>query len=79
MTGEWQGEFTQFEPLEGAKPSQPTEFKILYDDSYIYVAIKAWDSSPDSIVDRMTRRDNLDGDNVGVVDENFPYPVEISG
>ncbi len=71
LTGEWQGDFTQFEPYEGQKPSQATEFKILYDDSYIYVAIKAFDSAPDSIVDRMTRRDNLDGDNVGVVFDSY--------
>lgn len=71
MAGEWQGDFTQFEPHEGNKPSQPTEFKILYDDSYIYVAIKAYDSAPDSIVDRMTRRDFLDGDNVGVVFDSY--------
>ena len=69
--GEWQGDFTQFEPNEGKKPSQPTEFKILYDDNYIYVAIKAFDSSPDSIVDRMTRRDNLDGDNVGIIFDSY--------
>ncbi|MFO7575493.1 MAG: DUF5916 domain-containing protein [Bacteroidales bacterium] len=71
LTGEWQGDFTQFEPYEGQKPSQPTEFKILYDDSYIYVAIKAYDSAPDSIVDRMTRRDNLDGDNVGIIFDSY--------
>ncbi|MBE0673159.1 MAG: carbohydrate binding family 9 domain-containing protein, partial [Bacteroidales bacterium] len=70
-SGEWQGDFTQFEPTEGANPSQPTEFKILYDNSYIYVAIKAYDSSPDSIVSRMTRRDNIDGDNVGIVFDSY--------
>ena len=32
LAGEWQGDFTQFDPYEGMKPSQPTEFKILYDD-----------------------------------------------
>ena len=71
LAGEWQGDFTQFDPYEGMKPSQPTEFKILYDDSHIYVAIKAYDSAPDSIVDRMTRRDNLDGDNVGIIFDSY--------
>ncbi|MGM0464777.1 MAG: DUF5916 domain-containing protein, partial [Bacteroidota bacterium] len=45
-------------------PSQPTEFKICYDDAFLYVAIKAFDSSPDSITNRMSRRDNADGDMV---------------
>lgn len=71
MNGEWQGDFTQFEPYEGVKPSQPTEFKVLYDDSFIYVAIRAFDSSPDSIVDRMTRRDVADGDNVGIIFDSY--------
>jgi hypothetical protein len=71
MAGEWQGDFTQFEPFEGAKPSQPTEFKILYDNNFIYVGIKAFDSEPDSIVDRMTRRDNSDGDNVGIIFDSY--------
>ncbi len=64
--GEWQGNFTQFEPHNGAPASQKTEFKILFDNNNIYVAIKAWDSSPDSIVRRIGRRDNGDGDNVGI-------------
>jgi hypothetical protein len=71
MDGEWQGDFTQFEPYEGVKPSQPTEFKILFDENYIYVGIKAFDSAPDSIVDRMTRRDVTDGDNVGIIFDSY--------
>ncbi|MRR23348.1 hypothetical protein EG830_10260, partial [bacterium] len=49
-TCEWQGDFTQFEPLNGALPSQKTEFAVLFDDNNIYVAIKARDTNPDSIV-----------------------------
>src|ERR1041384_1353712 len=30
--GEWAGNYTQWIPNEGAKPSQPTQLKILYDD-----------------------------------------------
>ena len=41
--GEWAGDYTQFMPTEGAKPSQPTEIKILYDDRHVYVAIRAYD------------------------------------
>src|SRR5512143_2013715 len=29
--GEWAGDYRQFMPTEGAKPSQPTELKILHD------------------------------------------------
>ena len=64
--GTWQGEFTQFEPRNGAAPSQKTEFVLLFDDNNIYVAIKAWDTNTDSIVRRIARRDNGDGDWVGI-------------
>ncbi len=61
---EWSGDFTQQEPYEYAKPSQPTAFKILYGKENLYVAIRAYDSEPDKIERRLTRRDNLDGDAV---------------
>ena len=64
--GEWAGNFTQHEPYSGRPASQRTEFKILFDDNNIYVAIRAYDTSPDSIVKRLTRRDEADGDMVGI-------------
>jgi len=69
--GVWGGDFIQFEPAEGMPVSQQTEFKILYDDNNIYVAIKAYDSAPDSIVTRMTRRDDTDGDEVLIAFDSY--------
>jgi len=69
--GEWGGEFIQFQPAEGAPVSQKTEFKVLYDNSNIYVAIKAYDTAPDSIVSRMTRRDHSDGDELYVYFDSY--------
>ena len=66
LQGDWEGGFTQYEPFNGREASQPTFFKILYDDNNLYVAIRALDSSPDSIVTRFTRRDSEDGDMVGI-------------
>ncbi|QQS51719.1 MAG: carbohydrate binding family 9 domain-containing protein [Bacteroidota bacterium] len=63
---EWSGEFTQTTPYEKQAPSQPTQFKMLYDDNNLYIAIKAFDSAPDSIVRRMSRRDGFEGDWVEV-------------
>jgi hypothetical protein len=65
-TGEWAGDFTQWVPREGAKPSQPTHLKILYDDKNIYVAIRAFDSEPDKIIRKRGRRDEFNGDVVGI-------------
>jgi hypothetical protein len=70
-TGEWTDDFTQFEPYNGRKPSQKTEFKIVYDNNNLYVGVKAYDSSPDSIVNRLTRRDHEDGDMVAIIFDSF--------
>ncbi len=59
---EWSGEFTQREPVQGEAPSEPTQFKILYDDKNLYVLIRAFDSEPNKIVKRMSRRDGFVGD-----------------
>ncbi|MBV5334843.1 MAG: hypothetical protein JZU49_03455, partial [Sulfuricurvum sp.] len=58
-TGEWSGDFTQLLPKEGAKPSQDTKIKILYDDKNIYVAIRAFDTEPSKISRKLGRRDEL--------------------
>ncbi len=69
--GEWEGEFWQYSPVEGGPVSQDTRFKILYDDNNLYVGIECFDTSPDSIVSRMTRRDHTDGDEVIVALDTY--------
>jgi len=69
--GNWIDDFTQYEPYNGRSPSQRTEFKILFDDNNLYVAIRANDTSPDSIISRLARRDNTDGDMVGIILDSF--------
>ena len=64
--GEWSGNYSQQMPVEGALPSQQTEIKILYDDENIYVAIIAHDNEPQRIDRQMGRRDQFQGDIVGV-------------
>ncbi len=69
---EWSGDFIQRQPYEGKDPSQDTVFKILYDDKNLYVAIRAYDSEPDRIERRLSRRDTLDGDWVEInIDSYF--------
>lgn len=66
QTGEWAGDFTQLLPTEGAKPSQDTKIKVLYDDKNIYVAIRAFDTEPSKISRKLGRRDELYGDMAGI-------------
>ncbi|GBD86247.1 hypothetical protein BMS3Abin03_00160 [bacterium BMS3Abin03] len=49
--------FIQLTPDEGAAPTQKTEVKVAYDDDAIYIAARMYDTSPDSIISRLSRRD----------------------
>lgn len=69
--GGWVGDFIQHEPFNGTSATQKTEFKIVFDENNLYVAFKAFDTSPDSIVRRMTRRDDQDGDVVGLAIDSY--------
>jgi hypothetical protein len=71
QSGIWVDDFTQNEPYNGRPASQRTAFNILFDDNNLYMAIKAYDTSPDSIVNRLTRRDQADGDLVGIIVDSF--------
>jgi hypothetical protein len=62
----WSADFIQRDPYENQAPSQPTAFKVLYDDNNLYIAIKAFDNQPEKIEKRLTRRDAFAGDWVGI-------------
>ena len=51
-------DFTQREPDEGEPPTQQTQVRIGYDDNNLYIGARMYDSSPDSIVARLSRRDD---------------------
>jgi hypothetical protein len=50
-------DFTQSYPNVGAKPTDPTEVRVLYDDDALYVGVRMFDSHPDSIAAQLARRD----------------------
>jgi hypothetical protein len=70
-TGVWAGDFVQWIPNEGAKPSQQTHLKVFYDDYAIYVAVRAIDSEPDRISRKAGARDAYIGDVVGVCFDSY--------
>ncbi len=49
--------FREWRPTENGEPRFPTEAKIAYDASYLYVFVRAYDAHPDSIVRILARRD----------------------
>ncbi len=58
----WTGDFIENEPDENTPPSEQTKFKIVYDQKYLYVAYKCYDSDPAKIEKRLSRRDGFAGD-----------------
>ena len=51
------GDFREFDPREDGDPRFRTEFRVAYDDRALYVFIRAYDPSPDSIRRALSRRD----------------------
>ncbi len=79
--------FTQFDPVEGAAPSESTSVRILYDDNALYIGILMYDSRASRIVRQLTRRDRtIEADRVSVTIDSyhdhqtaFVFAVNVSG
>lgn len=67
----WNSDFVQREPVENAPPTEASSFAIFYDAKHLYIGIRNHDSQPDLISQRMSRRDQLDGDWVAVEFDSF--------
>ena len=50
--------FIQVEPQVGALAIEQTEVWLFFDETQVYVTIRAWDSAPDQLVATEGRRDN---------------------
>ena len=80
-------DFVQSFPDEGARPSERTEVRVLYDDDNLYVGIICYDSRPGQILRQLGRRDNIPAsDTVGfAIDSNhdhreaFAFTVNAAG
>ena len=83
---EWSGDYTQRRPFENRPPTQETKFKILYDAKNLYIAARCYDTEPDKIVKRMSRRDGFEGDwvefNIDSYQDKrtaFSFTISVSG
>ena len=50
-------DFVQRDPHEGEPPTERTEVRVLYTDDALYVGVRAFDSRPDLVTAKLTRRD----------------------
>ena len=65
-------EFVQREPAESEPPSQRTDVRVAFDDTAVYVAVRAFDTEPHRIVGLLTRRDQRSpSDWIKVVVDSF--------
>jgi len=83
---DWTGDYTQRQPYENQPPTQETKFKILYDAKNLYIAARCYDTEPDKIVKRMSRRDGFEGDwvefNIDSYQDKrtaFSFTISVSG
>ena len=66
------GGFVQQEPRTGEPSTERTEARVLYDEDGLYVALRAFDQAPDSIVGELARRDQqVFSDWVAVVIDSY--------
>ena len=68
---DWANDFIENEPDENTPPTFQTRFKIVYDDKNLFVGIQCFDKAPDSIVNRLSRRDGFVGDRVNVLIDSY--------
>jgi hypothetical protein len=65
-------DFVQFQPDAGSSATERTEARVLYGADALYVFLKAYDASPDSIASQLTRRDQASySDLLGVVIDSY--------
>ncbi|MBU1011514.1 MAG: carbohydrate binding family 9 domain-containing protein [Bacteroidetes bacterium] len=59
--------FVQVDPYNGAPSTLKSEVKFIYDDEAIYIGAMLFDTAPDSIMNELSKRDELGvSDNFGV-------------
>jgi len=56
--------FRVWDPTRGEEASEPTVFKVVYDDDSVYIGIACLESDAGNIVSQLCRRDNMLGSDV---------------
>ncbi len=68
---EWSSDFVEKTPDEGTAPTSQTKFKVMYDEKYLYIALRALDDNPELIQQRLSRRDGFAGDRINVIIDSY--------
>jgi len=66
------GGFVQYQPDHGESASESTFVRMAYDDEGLFIAMEMYDSEPEKIISRLTRRDRwVEGDLVHVIVDSY--------
>ena len=60
LNGNSVSNFTQRDPDEGKPATQKTEVRVAYDENALYIGARMFDTHPDSIIARLSRRDDIE-------------------
>jgi hypothetical protein len=79
--------FTQLDPDEGRPATEQTEIRMLYDDDALYIGARMFDSQPELVARRLSKRDEYpDADRVSIYldtmhdhQTGFVFHVSASG
>jgi len=63
-------DFIQVEPLGGAPATEKTDVWVSFDDDFVYVTFRCWETEPDRMVAKEMRRDN---NNMPQGDDNVAF------
>jgi hypothetical protein len=67
-------DFIQNDPQAGAPGTEKTELWVTFDDAYVYVSFRCWESQPERLIANEMRRDNqgvFRNDNVAFMFDTF--------
>lgn len=67
----WASDFAQHRPLDDQPATQKTSFNILYDNDHLYVAFRMMEKDPEKISRRLSRRDEMEGDMIGIQIDSY--------
>ncbi len=81
------GDFIQYQPDEGKPATESTFVRVVYDDDALYIGVDLYDSKPDKIISRLTRRDRwADNDLFNVIIDShhdhqtaYAFTLYVSG
>jgi hypothetical protein len=64
-------DFNMYSPYDDRPASFATEFKILYDNNNLYIAVRAYDPEPSKIYKKLSRRDNVSEEFISIYIDSY--------